>query len=140
MTPSELLIQAKAKFGWGMVKWTRGVLRRSGFAGENYCSMGALNSIPADWRTHEKAQRYLHEAIAPTQTIENFNDVGHARWLDGFQNSSLLIKGLIVAYVVITRYHPGSWLWRSRQVKRAWCRAIQMAVDDELKEAQNGTD
>lgn len=149
MKTSDVLINAKARFGRYGQNWTRYTLKRPGVFGENYCSIGAIHAVAQDWDPNRsRAKMYLEKAIAeevgkPTM-IDEYNDVG---WIAGRVDRSdvnwhtmnpvlKVLAGMASLVFLAASMIPGVRLMRWRKIKKVWCRAIDMAVTDELQEEQ----
>lgn len=120
---SEVLIEAKKLFGRYGQKWTRFAERRPGLCGINYCSIGALREVDNGWIGEDYLKRAIHEKDGH-MNIAFFNDDGRKR-----DYSTTAGKLLFLARSL----NPIARLLRWRQVKKVWCRAIEMAVEEEEK-------
>lgn len=138
MQPSEVLIAAKALFGKHGQRWTRGIEHRRGLTGDNYCSIGAINAVPSNSRYDTyKAAEYLRASIrietgGKQSRIEDFNDMGSAASIIQNGERSLLIR----MPLALASFIPGVRAIRWFKIKRVWCRAIKLAVEDELQQEE----
>ena len=132
MLPSEILIEAKGLFGKYGQRWTRGVLNRPGVFGRNYCSIGAIQAVggSGNCAARDYLRKVIEEETGKIMAVEDFNDTGTSsprlRHMPLWLSISILLLSLL----------PGIRLIRWFKIRRVWCRAIKLALDDEMKETE----
>ena len=133
-TALDVLARAKQLFGPFGIKWTRGMEKRKGLCGENYCSLGAIRQagfeLKANYAVRTQAENYLRSA-ANCDRIDHWNDSGIRSYTVNKAKETFAILSCLI---------PGSGkLNYFIRIRPAWCKAIKNAMADEENNLKNGS-